>query len=54
MLQFIILCILVGAALYVANLLPIQPTLKTIINVVVIVAFAIYALRLLWPMAGLD
>ncbi len=54
MLQFIILCVVVGAALYVANRLPLDATIKMIINVVAVVVFAIYALRLLWPMAGLG
>lgn len=51
LLQFIIVCIVVGAVLYLAKLLPIDATFKTILTVVVIVVFAIYALRLLWPMA---
>jgi hypothetical protein len=51
--QFLIICIIVGAALYLVMLLPIDATVKTIIKVVVIVAFAIYALKLLVPLAGL-
>lgn len=51
LLQFIIICIVVGAVLYLAKLLPIDATFKTILTVIVIVVFAIYALRLLWPLA---
>ena len=49
--QFIIVCIVVGAVLYLAKLLPIDALFKTILTVIVVVVFAIYALRLLWPMA---
>jgi hypothetical protein len=52
--QFIIVCILVGAALYITQVLPIDGVFKTIIRVVVIVAFAIYAIKVLLPMAGLG
>lgn len=50
MLNIIILLILVGAALYIVQIIPIDATLKTIIRVIIIVATAIYALRLLAPM----
>lgn len=50
MIELIILLILVGAALYIVSLLPIDATVKTIINVIIVVAVAIYALRLLAPM----
>lgn len=52
-LQFLIVCIIVGAALYLLGLLPIDATMKMIVKVIVIVAFAIYALKLLAPLAGL-
>ena len=52
MLALLILLILVGAALYVINLLPIDATLKQIARVVIIVAFAIYALRILFGAGG--
>lgn len=51
-LGFLIALIVVGAILYILNALPIDATVKKIGQVVVIVAFAIYALRLLWPMAA--
>ena len=49
MINLIILLILVGAVLYVVGVLPIDGTLKLIIRVIVIVAVAIYAIRLLAP-----
>jgi hypothetical protein len=54
MVQFIIICVIVGAALYLTQVLPIDATFKTIIRIVVIVAFAIYALKLLLPMASIS
>lgn len=54
LLQLAIACIVVGAILYILNLLPIDATLKTIAYVIVIVLVAIYALRILAPMAGLH
>ncbi len=50
MISLLILLIIVGAALYIVSLLPIDPTIRTIITVIVVVACAIYALRLLGPM----
>lgn len=41
----IIVLILAGAAVYIANLLPIDGTMKTIIKVVVIVALVIWLLQ---------
>lgn len=49
MVELIILLILVGAALYIVSLLPLDATIKTIIYVVIVVAVAIYAIRLLAP-----
>jgi hypothetical protein len=43
-LQFLIVCIIVAAALYILSLLPIDATLQLIIRVIVIVGFAIYAI----------
>jgi hypothetical protein len=51
-LQFLIVCIIVAAALYILSLLPIDATLQLIIRVIVIVGFAIYAIKLLAPLAG--
>ena len=45
MIEILILLIVVGAALYIAQSLPIDPTVKTIINVVVVVALVIYVLK---------
>lgn len=45
MIELLILLIVVGAALYLANLLPIDATIKKIIQVVVIVAVLVYVLR---------
>lgn len=53
MLSVIILLIVVGALLYLLNMLPLDATVKRIIQVVAIVIVAIYLLRLLWPMSGL-
>jgi len=50
----IIALIIVGAVLYVANLLPIDNTFKTIIKVVVVVAVAIWLLRGLAPALNLG
>lgn len=54
MIEFLIALIIAGAILYILSRLPIDGTLKLIGQVVIIVAFAIYALRFLLPMAGLD
>jgi hypothetical protein len=45
MIGLIIMLIIVGAALYLMRLLPIDQTMKTVITVVVIVAAVIYVLR---------
>ena len=54
LLQLLIVAIVIGAVLYVLQLIPIDGRLKQIVSVVAIVIFAIYALRLLAPMAGLN
>ena len=54
MLSFLIALVIIGAALYLLQLIPIDGTVKTIIQVIVIVALVIYALRVLAPMAGLH
>jgi hypothetical protein len=53
MLQLFIALIVVGAILYILKLLPIDNTLKQIAWVVIIVVFAIYALRILFGAGGL-
>jgi uncharacterized membrane protein YiaA len=52
-LQLLIICIIVGAVVYIVGLLPIDATLKTIIKVIAIVVLAIYAIKLLLPLAGI-
>ena len=54
LLQFIIILIIVGAALYLLQLVPIDATIKRIIQVIVIVFLVIYAIKLLAPMAGIG
>lgn len=54
MLEFIIALVIIGAALYILQLLPIDATVKRIIQVIVVVILVIYALQLLLPMAGLG
>lgn len=49
MLSLIILLIIVGAALYLVGLIPMDATIKRVIQVLVIVIVIIYALRLLAP-----
>lgn len=45
MIELLIVLIIIGALLYLAQRLPIDATVKLIINVVVIVAVAVYVLR---------
>lgn len=45
MIELIIALIIIGALLYLLNLVPIDGTVKTIIYVVVIVGICIYVLR---------
>lgn len=54
MLQFLIVLIVVGGALYILQLVPIDGTIKRIIQVIVIIVLVIWALKLLIPMAGLG
>ena len=54
MLSLIIALIIVGALLYLLNLIPIDPTIKSVIYVIVIVVLAIYLLREFWPLTGLN
>jgi hypothetical protein len=49
MVELIILLVIVGAALYLVELIPIDSTIKRVIQVIVIVFVIIYALRLLAP-----
>jgi hypothetical protein len=54
MLQLLIVLIIVGAALYLLQLIPIDATIKRVIQVIVIVFLVIWAIRVLWPMAGIG
>jgi hypothetical protein len=45
--------IIVGAVLYVVRLLPLDATVKTIIQVIAVVILAIWLIRTFLPMAGL-
>lgn len=54
MVALIIALILAGAAVYIINALPIDATFKLIAKVIIVVAFAVYALRFLAPLAGLE
>lgn len=54
MVHFLIALVIVGAALYLLQLIPIDATVKRIVQVIAIVVIAIYAIRVLLPMAGLG
>lgn len=54
MITFLIALVIIGAALYLLQLVPIDATIKQIIQVIVIVVLVIYAIKLLLPMAGLN
>lgn len=53
MISFLIALVIIGAILYLLQLIPIDGTIKQIIQVIVIVALVIYAIRILLPLAGL-
>lgn len=52
MLSLLIALIIIGAVLYVIQLLPIDAVVKKIIVVIAVVLLAIWAIRVLLPMAG--
>lgn len=54
MLMLLIALIITGALLYILNLLPMDATLKRIAWVVIIVIFAIYAIRELARLANFS
>lgn len=54
MLEFIIALVIIGAVLYVLKLVPIDETIKTIIQIVVVVFLVIWAAKILLPMAGIH
>lgn len=47
MIELVIMLIILGAALYIISLLPIDGTVKQIIYVIIVVALVIYLLRTL-------
>lgn len=48
----LIALVIVGAALYLVQLVPMDARIKQVILVIAIVAVVIYAIRVLLPMAG--
>jgi membrane protein implicated in regulation of membrane protease activity len=52
--SLLVMLIIVGAVLYIVSLLPIDPTIKKVIQVVAIVAIAIWVLREFVPSLGLH
>ena len=54
LLSIIIALIIVGAVLYLLPRLPLDATIKSIIQVIVIVVLVIWLLRVFWPMSGLG
>jgi len=54
MLSILIAAIIIGALLYLLSFLPIDGTIKKVIQVVAIVLLAIWLLKALWPMVGIS
>jgi len=54
MLNIIVALLIIGALLYLLQYLPIDGTIKRIIQVIAIVVLAIWLLKELWPMTGLN
>lgn len=52
LLSLLIVLIIVGAALYIVSIIPMDARVKQIITVLVIVVVAIYALQLLFGASG--
>lgn len=52
LLQLLIILVVVGAALYILKIVPLDGTIKTIIQVVIVVAVIIYLIRVFGPMVG--
>lgn len=51
--SILIALVIIGAVLYILQLLPIDGTIKRVIQVIAIVVVIVWALRVLLPMAGL-
>lgn len=54
MLNILVALIIIGALLYLLRLLPIDATVKRIIQVIAIVILVVWLLRELWPATGLG
>ncbi len=54
MLQLLIALVIIGAVLYIIQLLQIDDTVKKIIIVIAIVFVVIWAIRILLPMSGFS
>lgn len=54
LIPLLIALIVIGAILYIVSILPIDGTIKRIIQVIAIVILAIYLIRELLPMANLG
>lgn len=54
MIELLIALVIIGAVIYLIQLLPIDGMIKQVIVVIAVVAVVIYALRTLAPMAGLG
>lgn len=54
MIELLIALIVIGAVLYIVSILPIDATVKKVIQVIAIVLLAIWALRHLLPLVGLS
>lgn len=50
----LILCVVVGAGLYLLNMVPIDPAIKTVIRVVVILVLVIYVIVFIATMFGVN
>lgn len=50
--QLLIILVIVGAALYLLKIVPLDATIKTVIQVVIVVAVIIYLIRVFAPMLG--
>lgn len=54
MLELLIALVIFGAALYLLELIPMDATIRRVIQVIAIVLIVIWALRLILPMAGVH
>lgn len=52
--SFLILCVIVGAGLYLLQLIPMDAAIRSIVRVVAIVLLAVMAIKMLMPVAGLG